>query len=208
MKRVQSIIYALLPVFLLVGLTAIYMALQTESKASIGPEKNAAPAVAGSSAQPRRAFGRQNASPGDSDRLAQLFESGLSRREFRCLAQAIYFEARGESYEGQVAVAHVIMNRVESPRYPNSICGVVFQNEHMRHLCQFSFACDGRSDNPYEMAAWRQAQRIAEKVLLKNYRDVTNRSTHYHADYVSPSWANHMQPTMKVGTHIFYREES
>jgi len=137
-----------------------------------------------------------------------LTELPYSEQEIHCLAQAVYFEARSEPYEGQVAVAHVIMNRVESARYPDNICGVVFQNEHMRHMCQFSFACDGLSDNPYEMTAWQQAMDIVGAVLAKRYQDITGRSTHYHAEYVQPYWADAMQPTLQVGQHIFYREDS
>jgi len=143
----------------------------------------------------------------DMDRLAQLPLS-VSEKEFKCLAQAIYFEARSEPLEGQVAVAYVILNRVKDRRYPDNICGVVFQNENRRHLCQFSFACDGLSDNPYEMAAWNVARRVAGGVLINARSDVTGRSTHYHAKYVYPRWAKHLQPTIQVGQHVFYREDS
>lgn len=142
----------------------------------------------------------------DAERLAQL-SLPVSEKDFKCLAQAIYFEARSEPLEGQVAVAYVILNRVKDRRYPDNICGVVFQNENRRHLCQFSFACDGLSDNPYEMTAWNVARRIAGAVLINAQSDVTGRSTHYHAKYVSPRWAKHLQPTIQVGRHVFYRED-
>ncbi len=132
---------------------------------------------------------------------------GISDQSLNCLAQAVYFEARGEPFEGQVAVAYVILNRVKDRRYPNNICEVVFQNEKRRNHCQFSFACDGRSDKPYEMAAWDTARRVAVGALKYETSDVTAHSTHYHAKYVNPKWAKHLQPTLQVGSHIFYRED-
>ena len=124
----------------------------------------------------------------------------------RCLAQAIYFEARGEPIEGQVAVAQVVLNRVANPRYPDSICGVVFQNEWHRNRCQFSFACDGRSDRPKEAASWDQSRRIAHLVLSERVRDFSLSATHYHAKYVTPKWASRLHETAEVGLHVFYRE--
>lgn len=124
----------------------------------------------------------------------------------RCLAQAIYFEARSETVEGQVAVAQVVLNRVTNPRYPSTICDVVFQNEWRRHRCQFSFACDGRSDNPAEAGAWRQARQVAQLLLTHEVRDQTASATHYHATYVRPYWADRLEATGQVGRHVFYRE--
>jgi spore germination cell wall hydrolase CwlJ-like protein len=124
----------------------------------------------------------------------------------RCLAQAVYFEARGEPYEGQFAVAEVVMNRVSSPRYPHTVCGVVFENERRRHRCQFSFACDGRSDRPREARAWADAVRTAYLARSGDFRALTDEATHYHADYVSPYWSHELERTRKIGAHIFYRE--
>ncbi|MCF8473362.1 MAG: cell wall hydrolase [Emcibacter sp.] len=143
----------------------------------------------------------------DIDNLRTQLPSDISDESFRCLAQAVYFEARSEPFEGQVAVAYVILNRVKDKRYPNNICDVVFQNEHYRNNCQFSFACDGLSDTPYEVAAWNMAQRVAGGTLKNTMGDVTARSTHYHATYVHPRWAKQLQPTIQVGNHIFYRED-
>lgn len=126
--------------------------------------------------------------------------------EHRCLAQAIYFEARGEPIIGQIAVAQVVLNRSADPRYPSSICGVVFQNEHWRHQCQFSFACDGRSDRPRNDDVWRFAQYIAALALQGGLRDIAGASTHYHATYVHPEWADFLMPTVEVGRHKFYVE--
>lgn len=125
----------------------------------------------------------------------------------RCLAQAIYFEARGETFEGQMAVAQVVMNRVADPRYPAKICAVVFQNADRRHRCQFSFACDGKSDRARNRRAWHRALGLARLVATGPLRDLTAAATHYHADYVAPYWAGRLDQTVKIGRHQFYRED-
>ncbi len=127
--------------------------------------------------------------------------------ETRCLAQAVYFEARSEPVEGQLAVAQVVLNRVASPLWPDSICAVVFQNEHRRHGCQFSFACDGLSDNPTNMKAWNRAKMVSLVALESLWQDMTDDATHYHADYVAPYWKDHMRPTVQYGRHQFYLDE-
>lgn len=124
--------------------------------------------------------------------------------EHTCLAQAIYFEARGEPFEGQLAVAQVVMNRVNDRRYPDTICGVVFQGEHRRHRCQFSFACDGKSDRARNRAVWHQAQKLAAMVISLDLNDVTGNATHYHADYVTPKWSRRLPLTKTIGRHRFY----
>jgi hypothetical protein len=133
--------------------------------------------------------------------------SVYTAKEQRCLAEALYFESRGESEMGQAAVAQVILNRVRNPAYPNTICGVVYQNKELHNRCQFSFACDGRSDRVHAASrAWRVARRIAKnvtdgKIWLKDVAD----STHYHANSVSPEWGPTMIRQEQVGAHIFYR---
>jgi len=124
----------------------------------------------------------------------------------RCLAQAVYFEARSEPLQGQLAVAQVVLNRVRSTLWPNEICAVVFQNEHRRHGCQFSFACDGLSDNPHNPRAWRNAKLVAAVALYGLWQDITEAATHYHADYVAPAWRTAMNPTVRYGRHQFYRD--
>ncbi len=126
--------------------------------------------------------------------------------EGRCLVQAIYFEARSEPVEGQLAVAQVVLNRTSNPRFPNTICGVVFQNEKMRNRCQFSFACDGLSDNPYNPEAWDLARRISYIALSERWEDITHSATYYHANYVRPYWVASLQATARHGRHIFYRD--
>lgn len=124
-----------------------------------------------------------------------------------CLAQVVYFEARSEALEGQLAVAQVVLNRVASPRYPSNICAVAFQNEHLPFRCQFSFACDGMPDKPYNQAAWQQARAIAQIALDGAWNDLTGRSTHYHALNALPYWRNHLIQTVQLGRHVFYRED-
>lgn len=130
----------------------------------------------------------------------------VAAKQFNCLATAIYFEARGESYRGQAAVAQVVLNRVKHKVYPNSICGVVFQNQSKRNACQFSFACDGIPERITEKKPWKQAQDIAKKVLAGDiYLTEVADSTHYHATYVRPRWAPRLKKMTKIGLHIFYK---
>lgn len=132
--------------------------------------------------------------------------SVMKDSEQRCLAQAIYFEARGESEDGQVAVGQVVLNRVKNPAYPNSICGVVYQNKNRRNRCQFSFACDGIPDRITQPASWKLAQKLAKDVTGgTRYLKMVDASTHYHATYVKPRWAKAMVKRGKIGDHIFYK---
>ncbi len=147
---------------------------------------------------------------------AQSRSDGLSspdEGEVRCLAVGIYFEARGESIEGQLAVAQVILNRVASDAYPDTICGVVYQNDHRRNGCQFSFACDGKDDAITEHAKFEQIKGYAAWILASGIRAHAGSpfvlaslgtSTHYHSDYVSPGWAKRMTMTGRIGRHYFY----
>lgn len=130
----------------------------------------------------------------------------FSKKEQRCLAIGIYFEARGEPVKGQAAVAQVILNRVKNPTYPNSICGVVYQNDHMRNRCQFSFTCDGIPDRINSKKHWNTAVAVSSSVTAgKIWLKSIGSSTHYHADYVSPRWGPTMIRLTKIGRHIFYR---
>ncbi len=132
--------------------------------------------------------------------------AGLSEREMWCLATAIYFEARGEAYRGQVAVAQVVLNRVKDHRYPDTICGVVFQNQNRRNACQFSFACDGIPETVTERRPWDQAEEIAAKVTNGElYLTEVGDATHYHATYVRPAWAPRMTKVTQIGLHVFYK---
>ena len=145
--------------------------------------------------------------PGDHDWAKKpLPASVMSETEQRCLAAAVYFEARGEGTKGQAAVAQVVLNRVKNPTYPNTVCGVVYQNDDWRNRCQFSFACDGIKDRITEPYHWRKAQEVAKAVASGEiYLPEVGSSTHYHATYVKPGWARTMEKMKKIGTHIFYR---
>ncbi|MEX0408915.1 cell wall hydrolase [Aquibium sp. LZ166] len=130
----------------------------------------------------------------------------FSDGEQKCLTAGVYFEARGENLKGQAAVAQVILNRVRNPTYPNSICGVVYQNDSWRNRCQFSFACDGIRDRVASPAHWKTAKEIAMAVTAgKIFIPEVGSSTHYHATYVHPRWANAMEKMKKIGLHVFYR---
>ncbi len=133
-------------------------------------------------------------------------QAEFEARERRCLAIAIYFEARGEPVRGQVAVGQVILNRVRSPLFPETICGVVYQGQ-MAPGCQFSFACDGKTDNPRKDAQWAQAQALAKKISSGQvWLPDVGYSTYYHANYVRPDWVGDMSKIDKIGRHIFYKK--
>lgn len=145
--------------------------------------------------------------PGDHAWMSKPLPAAVfSDKEQKCLAEGVYFEARGENLKGQAAVAQVILNRVRNPAYPNTICGVVYQNDDWRNRCQFSFACDGareriRSPRHYEIAKEIAMAVTAGKIFLPEVAS----ATHYHATYVSPRWARTMDRVKKIGLHIFYR---
>lgn len=125
----------------------------------------------------------------------------------KCLADAIYFEARGEVRKGQEAVAQVVMNRVFSGYYPHDVCGVVYQNAHRHLACQFTFACEGKDLNRIdEPDMWEQAKSIAKETLDgKIWLAEVGHATHYHAYWVHPSWVHEMTRLYKLGVHTFYR---
>ena len=132
--------------------------------------------------------------------------------EMWCLAQNIYYEARGSNRADRMAVADVVINRVQHTYYPNTICGVVQQGKQyasgamIRNKCQFSWYCDGKSDWPKDIDAWVEAQQIAYNMIaFQDARGITEGATHYHADYVKPSWAKDFHLVGRIGVHIFYR---
>ncbi|MGX9353798.1 cell wall hydrolase [Roseobacteraceae bacterium S113] len=125
--------------------------------------------------------------------------------EWQCLSEALYFEARGESIKGQAAVAEVILNRVDHPRFPNSVCGVINQGTGKRYACQFTYTCDGRPEHINEPRAWAQVGKIAKAMLDGAQRNLTKGATHYHTTAVRPRWARVYTHTTTVGVHKFYR---
>lgn len=144
---------------------------------------------------------------GDHDWMRKPLPAAVfSKGEQKCLATAIYFEARGESLKGQAAVAQVILNRVRNPAYPGTICGVVYQNQNWHNRCQFSFACDGIKDRITSRKHYEVAEEIAMAVTAgKIFIPSIGSSTHYYAAYVSPGWARTMEKMKRIGLHIFYR---
>ena len=151
---------------------------------------------------------------------AKSIEDKFKAEELRCLAMNIYYEARGSNLADKAGVADVVLNRVRDARYPNTICEVVHQGKQkpswkdpnkmvmVRNMCQFSWYCDGKSDNPQDEDLWQEAQLIAFNMIEHNkFRGITEGSTHYHATYVNPSWARTLQQVGRLGAHIFYRWE-
>jgi spore germination cell wall hydrolase CwlJ-like protein len=142
----------------------------------------------------------------DAESLLTLPEPPTDDAELLCLREAIYHEARGEDIVGQFAVAEVVLNRVDSRSYPDTVCGVVNQNRHRRNACQFSYACDDRSVELSGERATAIAGRIAYLSLNGFPRELTGGATHYHATRVSPTWSLTMERTARYGAHVFYRE--
>ena len=139
------------------------------------------------------------------ERLGLLDEKVRAKQE-KCLADAVYFEARGEAVRGQIAVAQVVMNRVFSGYYPTTVCGVVYQNANRHLACQFTFACDGIRDVVTEPDMWDRAKRIAKATLDgRLWLPEVGKSTHYHAYWVHPSWVHEMKKMYRTGVHTFYR---
>lgn len=123
--------------------------------------------------------------------------------QFTCLTKALYFEARGESPKGQAAVAEVILNRLDSPEFPKSICGVVEQANS--NGCQFSFVCDGFKDRIREPEAWDRSAKIARAMLDGADRSLTGGATYFHTPAVRPGWSRRFEKTARIGQHLFYR---
>jgi spore germination cell wall hydrolase CwlJ-like protein len=148
----------------------------------------------------------QAANTEDSDvATAGLANKSKATRDLDCLTQAVYFEARGETPRGQAAVAQVVMNRVKSPSFPKSVCGVVFQGAAAHRGCQFSFACDGSMRQAREDDAWDRARKIARRTLSGVVLADIGSATHFHTTGVAPSWGPQMLRVAQVGLHVFYR---
>ena len=137
--------------------------------------------------------------------LASIDVGAIDAETRRCLTQAIYYEARNQSVAGRLAVADVVLNRVDNPRYPGTVCGVVFQGSQRRTGCQFSFTCDGSMNARIERRAMVEAQTLATAVLGGFRLELTDGATNYHATYVNPYWAPTLTKTARVGDHVFYR---
>jgi len=126
--------------------------------------------------------------------------------EHRCLSEALYYEARGEGRVGQQAVAEVVFHRMNTGRYGNSLCAVIYEGAS-RKGCQFSFTCDGALHRPREEKAWKDAEQLAAHILTGEVRlrNATGGAINYHAAWVNPYWAPTLKKTARIGNHIFYR---
>jgi len=137
---------------------------------------------------------------------SQVFDTAkFKSQEHRCLAEAVYYEARSESKSGQKAVAEVVQNRVKSKHYPNTICGVVYQGAERTTGCQFSFTCDGSTMKEPRGKYWERSQEIATLMVTGGVQPFTERSTHYHTVAINPHWSGNLRPTKQIGSHKFYR---
>lgn len=126
--------------------------------------------------------------------------------QWRCLSEALYFEARGETVRGMFAVGEVIMNRRDSSRYPSTLCGVINQGTGRQFACQFTYTCDGAAEQIHEQASWVRVGKVARLLLDGAPRQLTDGATHYHTRAVNPRWARIFPRTASIGAHYFYRE--
>ena len=125
--------------------------------------------------------------------------------QWRCLSEALYFEARGETVKGQFAVAEVILNRVKSGRFPDSLCGVIKQGTGRKYQCQFTYTCDGNKEVIAEPRAYERVSKVARAAMDGIAAELTSGATHYHTTAVRPSWARVYEQTARIGVHLFYR---
>ena len=132
--------------------------------------------------------------------------------EVYCLALNVYYESRGSNLADQYAVADVVLNRTNDNRWPDTVCGVLKQGrkhasgQMKRNQCQFSWYCDGKADNPQDEDSWIRAQTVAFKIAYYGQmRGISEGANHYHASYVTPSWAKKLQLVGRIGAHVFYR---
>lgn len=147
--------------------------------------------------------------------LAPYVQASDENGDTFCLAKNIYFEAGNQPTAGQIAVSQVVINRVYSTAYPDNICDVVYQAKWfenwqgtvvpVRHMCQFSWFCDGKSDIPEDSDTWMQSLMLASEILQGEWQDITEGSTHYHNDQVHPYWADSLNETVTINNHIFYK---
>jgi len=187
---------------------AVALSSTTPAPADATPVEVAAASLMIPGLSPRRDAEASVASipEGARHRYADLIEPDALDREQRCLAEAVYFEARSEPEDGQAAVAQVVLNRVKSGLYPTNVCGVVYQNRHRYMGCQFSFACEGKSLRITDGPSWQTATRIASAVIEgRTYLSEVGNATHYHADYVKPGWSRRLRKMDVIGRHIFYQ---
>ena len=184
------------------------IALDQRLESLFGAERNALNTL-----EPSGLSALVRAPDGDDAILAKMNENYLDALpvatggdEWACLAEALYFEARGEAVRGIFGVAEVILNRVDDRRYPNSVCGVINQGTGERYRCQFTYTCDGRPETIREVEAYRMVGKIAKIMLDDAPRKLTDGATHYHTKSVNPKWSRVFPRTTTIGYHHFYRE--
>ncbi len=178
---------------------------ETPAPEALAAELAPGPAIA-EAAPPRPDSIARKTARAPVSRFAHVIGKDDEFRQMRCLAEAIYFEARSEPEDGQAAVAQVVLNRVKHENYPDTVCGVVYQNRSRFLACQFTFACEGKSLRITEPEPWRVAVQIATDVVSgKIYLDDVGAATHYHADYVRPRWARALKRMDTIGRHTFYK---
>jgi len=131
--------------------------------------------------------------------------TGARTQALNCLASAVYYEAGNQDENGERAVAQVVLNRVRHPAFPNSVCGVVYEGSTRATGCQFTFTCDGSLARQPDADGWRRAWKVADDALSGSVYAPVGWATHYHADYVLPTWASSMAKNAIVGAHLFYR---
>lgn len=124
--------------------------------------------------------------------------------QWQCLTEALYFEARGETVKGQIAVAEVILNRVASKRFPDTVCGVINQGTGRKYACQFTYTCDGHPETIHEPRAYERVGKIARMMLDGAPRTLSGGATFYHTIAVNPRWARKFRRTARHGVHLFY----
>ena len=185
-------------------------AMETRLAGLLGQHKDAFRAGPGHRGAPAERLARRDAPGGAvAIRYERAWVDALPRAAgddaWRCLAEALYFEARGETVRGQFAVAEVILNRVDSARYPDTVCGVVHQGTGARYQCQFTYTCDGAAETIHEPRAWARVGKVARLMLDGAPRALTGGATHYHTKHVSPLWAARFPRTVTIGVHHFYR---
>jgi spore germination cell wall hydrolase CwlJ-like protein len=171
---------------------------------SLRPKARSEVSVATRGVQPRIVTVKSAARPLDASTLDSL-PGAAGDEQWQCLAEAIYYEARGEPLSGQIAVAEVVLNRVQSRNYPNSICSVTRQGVGSGRACQFSYACDGAPERMASAKPRERAEKLARAMIDGYPRALTDGATHFHATYVSPRWARQMTRTAAIGQHLFYR---
>jgi len=126
-------------------------------------------------------------------------------KQWECLSEALYFEVRGETVKGQFAVAEVVINRVASARFPDTVCGVINQGSGRKYQCQFTYTCDGLPEDISNKTAFNDVSKVARAVLDKRAPNLTKGATHYHTKFVSPRWSRVYKKTTSIGVHFFYR---